>query len=281
MQGVDMGDNSMLKLSIEKRMKYIEFCLYWNGSINRGDLVSKFAISIPQASKDIASYLEVGPDNMIYDKKLKKYLVSELFEPIYYVPDASDYLSGLVADNNVMQLKDIRVAVMPVLQRKIKPQVLRNILIAIKNHKSIVVDYYSMNNSRENNLRRKITPHAFCHDGKRWHVRAYCHVDDKFKDFILSRLDNVIGFSDTNVDIKSDEEWFSLMKLKLIPNPKLTDYQKQVILRDFESENGIISIVIRKALLFYIKINMNIDDFDETRDVNAFFLVISDIENIS
>ena len=44
-----------------------------------------------------------------------------------------------------------------------------------------------MNAARPEPGWRWITPHAFGNDGLRWHVRAYCHIDKKFKDFLLSR----------------------------------------------------------------------------------------------
>lgn len=34
---------------------------------------------------------------------------------------------------------------------------------------------------------KDLTPHALGHDGLRWHVRARCHRDGEYKDFILSR----------------------------------------------------------------------------------------------
>jgi predicted DNA-binding transcriptional regulator YafY len=33
-----------------------------------------------------------------------------------------------------------------------------------------------------------LTPHAFGYDGFRWHTRAFCHTDRKFKDFLLPRI---------------------------------------------------------------------------------------------
>jgi predicted DNA-binding transcriptional regulator YafY len=53
--------------------------------------------------------------------------------------------------------------------------------------RSVEIFYQSMNRTRPEPIWRRITPHAFGHDGLRWHVRAYCHIDSKFKDFILSR----------------------------------------------------------------------------------------------
>ncbi|MGN0902537.1 MAG: hypothetical protein ACI4M9_04555, partial [Succinivibrio sp.] len=44
------------KWSRKRRIEFIDFRLYLDGKINRGDLVSFFGISIPQASLDMAYY---------------------------------------------------------------------------------------------------------------------------------------------------------------------------------------------------------------------------------
>ena len=50
-----------LKWGVERRLEFIEFRLFWEGSINRADLVEFFGVSVPQASKDLALYQERAP----------------------------------------------------------------------------------------------------------------------------------------------------------------------------------------------------------------------------
>src|SRR5712672_190037 len=76
---------------------------------------------------------------------------------------------------------------MPVPHRRVEATVLRGLLSAIRRGRAVELQYQSMNTSRPEPAWRWITPHAFSNDGLRWHVRAYCHIDNKFKDFILSR----------------------------------------------------------------------------------------------
>ena len=38
---------------VEKRFEFIEFRLFWEGKINRKDLIDQFAISVPQSSIDL------------------------------------------------------------------------------------------------------------------------------------------------------------------------------------------------------------------------------------
>ncbi len=63
-----------LKWGVERRLEFIEFRLFWEGSINRADLVEVFGVSVPQASKDLTLYQERAPGNMEYDTRAKRYV---------------------------------------------------------------------------------------------------------------------------------------------------------------------------------------------------------------
>ncbi len=73
-------------------------------------------------------------------------------------------------------------------KRDIDIKVLRKILDATREGVSVEIFYQSMNQARPEPIWRRITPHAFGYDGFRWHVRAYCHLENKFKDFLLPRI---------------------------------------------------------------------------------------------
>ena len=45
-----------LRWSIERRMAFLDACLFWAGQVNRSDLIERFGISVPQASFDLARY---------------------------------------------------------------------------------------------------------------------------------------------------------------------------------------------------------------------------------
>ena len=56
-----------LRWAPEQRLEFIEFRLFWDGAVNRSDLMDRFGISEPQASKDLASYRELAANNLQYD----------------------------------------------------------------------------------------------------------------------------------------------------------------------------------------------------------------------
>src|SRR6056297_2168518 len=86
-----------MRWGVEKRLEFIEFRLFWEGGINRSDIISQFGVSVPQASKDLTLYEEKAPGNLAYDKSAKRYKASPKFKPVLLEPDAPSYLSHLQA----------------------------------------------------------------------------------------------------------------------------------------------------------------------------------------
>ena len=39
-----------MRWGVEKRLEFIEFRLFWEGGINRADIMERFGVSVPQAS---------------------------------------------------------------------------------------------------------------------------------------------------------------------------------------------------------------------------------------
>ena len=72
---------SELRWNIERRLEFIEFRLYWEGGINRADIVDQFGLSVPQASKDLSRYQVLAPNNLAYDKRKKRYFPAPGFSP--------------------------------------------------------------------------------------------------------------------------------------------------------------------------------------------------------
>jgi hypothetical protein len=84
-----------LKWGVERRLEFIEFRLFWEGGVNRADIIEMFDVSVPQASKDLTLYQERAPNNAIYDKSAKRYVASHQFQPCFLKPDPAEYLNQL------------------------------------------------------------------------------------------------------------------------------------------------------------------------------------------
>jgi predicted DNA-binding transcriptional regulator YafY len=136
---------------------------------------------------------------------------------------------------------------------------LRSIVATIRRTRSLKILYQSMNPTRPDPQWRWITPHAFGNDGLRWHVRAYCHIDQKFKDFLLSRCLEAGRESEPGAKASDDVYWNEFFEVVLLPNPSLAAPQQEVIAQDYNMVDGHVSIPVRKALLYYFQKRLRLD----------------------
>lgn len=248
-----------MRWGVEQRLEFIEFRLFWEGSINRADIVEFFGVSVPQASKDLTLYQERAPGNMEYDARAKRYVAAEKFVLRFLDPDPYVYLGQLRAvaegtvpapDSWIAQLPRADIALTP--RRDIDIGVLRRILDAVRESVSVEIFYQSMNKSRPDPIWRRITPHAFGHDGLRWHVRAYCHLDHKFKDFLLPRILQVGAKGEPGETGDQDWLWNNYFDIIIGPHPALTASQQQVVAKDYGLDHGTGVLPVRYAMLFYV-----------------------------
>lgn len=250
---------------VERRLEFIEFRLYWEGGINRSDLIEEFGVSVPQASKDLALYLGHASGNIEYDKRLKRYFASANFRPAFIELDAESYLERLKSDQSKVSVSGVKdgpgvcAEMLPIPQRKIRPEVLRSVLSRVRDGKGIEILYQSMNPTQAKPEWRSISPHAFGSDGLRWHVRAYCHADNKYKDFILSRCLDARPVDVSSLRSVEDTAWHTFFTVHLCPNPRLAAAQQSIIVEDFGMKNGEAMVPVRKAFLYYFSKRLRLD----------------------
>lgn len=271
-----------MRWGVEKRMEFIEFRLFWEDGINRADIIHQFGVSVPQASKDLTLYEERAPGNLHYDKSAKRYRASDEFKPAFLEPDAAAYLAYLCANNGteagpaeawLATTPDFDA--MPIPHRRVDVAVLRDVVAAMREDRSLEVRYQSMNPSRPPFEWRRITPHALGNDGLRWHIRAFCHIDRKFKDFVLSRCLNTRKLDSPGSTPENDTLWNEYFVVALEPNPALSDSQQSVIARDFEMQGRRAEVLVRKALLYYFQKRLRLDVADQIDNPHEIPVVIA------
>lgn len=255
------ADTKGFRWGVERRLEFVEFRLFWEGGVNRSDIVDEFGVSVPQASKDLALYQEQAPANIVYDRSEKRYFASDAFRPKFIELDAAAYLDRLApttatgGDTHAMLVADR----LPIPQRRIASNSLRSLLAAVRGNRSIEILYQSMSEARPEPRWRRVSPHAFASDGLRWHTRAYCHIDQKFKDFILSRCLDCRDLGEAGSFPASDEFWNSQFHVVLIPNPMLASGRQEVVAQDFAMVDGRVVVPVRRAMLYYFSKRLRLD----------------------
>lgn len=259
-----------LRWGVERRLEFIEFRLFWEGHVNRGDLMDAFGVSVNQASTDLNRYIGMAPDNMVYDKSARTYIRGSKFDALFLKPDASRYLSQLrsVADG-ILDRADAWIGQFPTYDaaptpvRGVNAKTLRSVVAAIRRSEAIEVKYQSL--SRPEPRWRWIAPHAIGFDGFRWHTRAFCLTDQSFKDFLLSRIIETRGTKPSEIDADGDADWNEQVTLEIGPHPELSETQQKVIALDYGMRGGRAKIPVRKALVYYALKRLGLDTDPDAR----------------
>ena len=270
---------SNLRWGVEKRLEFIEFRLYFEGRMNRGDLMKVFGVSVNQASTDLNRYLKLAPDNMIYDKSARSYLRSEGFKPLFLKLDAATYLNQLRALADGIVSKEESWAMeypvfdsAPAPTRLVNPAILQIVLEALRERQAIEIKYQSLSSPQPQ--WRWIAPHAIGFDGFRWHIRAFCDKDRIYKDFLLARVVDTRDTRKPDNDPDSDHDWHEHVALDLGPHPGLSDTQKEVVALDYGMDDGRVTLRVRRAFLFYTMKRLGLDRDPVTREPTNQHIVL-------
>jgi hypothetical protein len=255
---------SELRWGVEQRLEFIEFRLFWEGHVNRSDVMTQFGLSVNQASSDLSRYIGLAPNNMDYDRSLRTYVRQPGFRPVFGKLDAGRYLAQLrsVADG-ILDHDDCWIAELPAYDsaptpaRGVDPATLRSVVNAIRRCEAIEVQYQSLSNPEPR--WRWIAPHAIAFDGFRWHARAFCFGDEVFKDFLLSRILDTRGSRNTDASGDDDRDWHSEVTLEVGPHPELSETQAKVIALDYGMRGGKAKMKVRRALLYYALRRLGLD----------------------
>lgn len=276
-----------LKWGIEQRLEFIEFRLFWEGGINRSDITRFFGVSVPQASKDLSQYQEIAPENMRYDKSLKRYFASERFKPRFLQPDANRYLTQLnsiargalsPAETWLMDVPDFSAVPLP--RRNIDPAILRRLVACIRGPRALEIRYQSLSAERPKPQWRWITPHAFGFDGMRWHARAFCHEQHQFRDFLLPRILEVRSEGPSGANPADDNVWTETIQVALKPHPALTEDQQKTVASDFGMKRGVVQVEVKLAMLYYFLRRLGLDFNEHRRDAREQHIVLADSDSV-
>lgn len=247
------------------RYRLIETVAWWEGRLTTGHLIQSFGISRQQASKDINTYItEHAPKNLTYDKNKKGYVPNKTFAPLFIDDSASAYLHLLYQNNERaphiegLALAYAHTKVLEVPDRSIRPEILRPLLKACRDGLRLETEYVSLKNP--DTEIRLIAPHTLIYTGMRWHVRAYCEKNRKYRDFVLSRLrgePELLGKSDNSSSM--DEDWNTELQVVIAPDGRLNNAQKAIIETDFGMVDGQLVVSSRRALVKYVLQRYQID----------------------
>lgn len=242
------------KYEVLMRLRAIELVAYWEGRLNTQHLVSRFGITRQQATNDIKRYLTgCNPGALHYSPEQKGYLPTEQFRPVLtqgHINEYMDLLSGLVSQTiPVTLIPEPHIAAVHLPDRAVRPEVVRQLIRACRKQQVVQITYASMNHPKPHP--RLLSPHSLIYTGFRWHVRGFCQKAGEYRDFVISRISEIVVVNGQYVDMANDTDWKEEIELEITPNRNLSKPQQALIAQDFVMEKGRLLLRVKKALVHY------------------------------
>jgi len=244
----------------KERLAYIEFRLYFFGTIGRADLMKRFGVAPAGATRDLALYKELFSNNIDFDTVSKTYVIKENFFPAFeHVQErVLTALSQGFGDGINPVAGPLIQCEMPAALNRPKIDVLAPISRAIYLGKAVRLRYFSHTSGESE---REIVPFAIATDGLRWHVRAFDRKNQDFRDFVISRMINPVVLTRKPVEKHEksdfDIQWNRIVELTLVPHPDRK--HPEIAINDYGMQNGELHLKLRAAMAGYILRQWHID----------------------
>ena len=242
-----------------ERLVYIDFRLYFMGEIGRPDLASRFAVAPAGATRDLALYREIAPQNIVFDGSSKIYRIGKTFSPIFEHA-TQRVLSALAlgfGDGVSVESQPLLPCESPAALNSPRMDVLAPVCRAIHAKRPVAVRYHSMSSGESE---RVIVPFALVDTGLRWHVRAFDRKSGEFRDFVVTRIEAPMLLDEEpqpNERPDNDIQWTRIVELDFVPHPRLE--RPEIIKMDYGMTDGSIRMRVRAAVAGYMLLRWSVD----------------------
>jgi hypothetical protein len=254
-------DLERLPLVQRERLSHIDFKLYFLGELRRADVVERFETGPAGATRDIAQYREIAPENLDLDQATKTYRPTPAFSPLFeHSPQrVLTALSQGFGEGIGDQLRPMVRCEFPNMLCLPKMSVLAPITRAINRGRAVRLGYTSVDSGW---TERELVPLALVNIGTRWHVRAFDRKSEEFRDFVFTRMEKPTVLEDSpvlgNETSDKDDQWNRIIELELVPHPKHP--RPEVVRLDYDlPPDGVLRVRVRAAIAGYMLRRWTVD----------------------
>lgn len=268
------------------RYRAFEILLWWEGACNASDLSVLFNVRRENVSKDIKAYRVVHGEHVHYDSLAKTYKPESGFRPSYtsgQIREYLDFIRRFTPDpSSVTPSAPEWLDAGPRPHIEPAPHLFRTLVQAIRHHHPLDIRYRSWNHPQGQD--RRIHPHALAYSGLRWHCRAFDEKTDSYRDFHLGRFDGfeVLEGSEGTLG-KEDTDWHTMVDLKLVPNPGLSEGEQQLVKADYGLSSGALTLTCRKSMAHYLLQSYHVDpdlDLHNQAEPRKHPLVVKNLSSV-
>jgi len=242
-----------------ERLAYVDFRLYFFGEIGRPDLIERFGVAPAGATRDLALYREIVPQNITFDGSHKIYRIGQAFVPLFeHAPQR--VLSALAlgfGDGVNTGAHSMLPCESPTALSNPRMDVLAPVCRAIHVKRPVAIRYHSMSSGESE---RVIVPFALVDTGLRWHVRAFDRKRGEFRDFVVTRIETPMLLDEepqANERTDNDIQWTRIVELDFVPHPRLE--RPEIIKMDYGITDGSIRMRVRAAVAGYMLLRWSVD----------------------
>jgi hypothetical protein len=243
--------------TLRERLFYIDFLAFFTGQVTRRDLVERFGISEPAATKDLAVFAEIAPGVLQYDVRQKCYVLAS--NAPHFTHDVGQALYSLSGDRAIAfdtgHARKLPSWVMPSIKRKMDVKLVAALTRAMYCGRMVKAVYFSLEHGGDKE--RLLSPLAFVHDGSRWHLRCYSHEHGEYRDYNLARFMSVEDVEASNKSLDGDDRWTTHFTLELIPHPK--SKRPETIRLDYDIEGDALFVTLPLCIAPYFLHHWRVD----------------------
>lgn len=236
----------------KERLAFLELRAFFVGELRRADIENRFGVKPAAASRDLALYRNFAPDNLVYDQLVRCYRPSDSFIPLFPF-QGERVLSWLLqgfGDGLEHKIKAAAPCEGPGSLFKPNLSLLAALTRAMCAQQAVQIDYLSLSSGVKS---RAIVPVALADNGQRWHVRAFDRDNQRFGDFVITRIKGVNPLHGPVLErekLAADEQWVRMVDLALVPHPGLN--WPEAIAADYGMTEGLLHVKTRAALAGYV-----------------------------
>ena len=243
-----------------ERLAFIDFRLYFLGELRRLDLIDRFETGPAGATRDIAQYKEIAPENLEFDNAAKLYRPTQAFTPLFEhsprrVLTALSQGFGQGLDD---QLQPMVRSEYPTALNLPDVSLIAPITRAIHLGKAVKLHYTSVNSGRS---LKELVPLALVDIGLRWQVRAFDRKHRQFRDYVLTRMSDPEVLDQSPVlkaeTVASDILWNRIIELELVPHPDHPE--PKIVEMDYAMKDGLLRVPVRAAHAGYMLRTWSVD----------------------
>ena len=257
-----MSDKDLADLTQPQRdrLAFVELRVRFIGEIRRQDLVSRFGVQSAAASRDLALYKDLAPNNIDYDPKSKSYVIGSDFRPTFDFPPERvlAWLSQAFGDGEPTKIKPWIICDIPTRPSQPDLTTLAAVTRAIHQERPLKIVYHSLTSGE---TKREVVPFALIDNGLRWHVRGFDRRSREFRDFVVTRIQRpqVLANAEVLAHERCDQDiqWTRIVELELVPHPDQP--RPEITLMDYRMDGGSLRLKLRAAMAGYILRQWSVD----------------------